>query len=267
MDSLKSNRAFKYGDGIFETFRYSNSTLFFIEDHFNRLKSGFFLLSLKEPDGFSQQWLKDIITEYLDENSITKKATLRIRISFWRDGSGLYTPVSHAVNWLIEHDTINNENYVLNERGLVIGLYDEVKLSMDKFSSIKKMAALPYVLASIHKKSKGLDDVLLVNTSNRIAEASSSNIFIVKDNKIFTPDLKEGPVDGVMRKQIIRNSKFLGLSFVEGKLTIRDFEEADEIFLCNVINGVKWVKEFELIPNKTYGNKIAQKFTALLNAL
>ena len=265
MDSLQSNRAFKYGDGIFETFRYSNSKIYFIEDHFERLKMGFKLLSLQEPQNFSLSWLKDLIHSYIRINAIDQNANLRIRISFWRDGAGLYTPDSNSVKWLIEHGFIQEANYVLNECGLLLGLYKDAKISRDKFSSIKKITALPYVLASIYKKSMGLDDVFLVNTNNRIIEASSSNVFIVKEKKLLTPDLKEGPVSGVLRKQVIKISDLLGLSAVECKLKRKDFEDADEILLCNVISGIRWVKEFNSFPGKIYGNEFAKKLTIGLN--
>jgi len=267
MDSLKSNRAFKYGDGIFETIRYANSRIYFIEDHFERLKLGFQLLHFIEPEDFSVNWLQREIQSYLESNNLEKEAFVRIRISFWRYGSGFYTPVDHSINWLIEHNEISSNDFKLNENGLKVDWFKEVKISNDKFSTIKKIAALPYVLASIYKVSNELDDVLLINNHNRIIEASSSNIFLIIDNHIITPDLNEGPVAGVMRKQIIQLSSQLGLTALETKLSKRDFEKADEIMLTNVVNGVKWVKEFKLIPNKTYGHKFAQKFTDLLNAL
>lgn len=267
MDSLKSNRAFKYGDGIFETIRYANSRIYFIEDHFERLKLGFQLLHFTEPEGFSVNWLQREIHSYIGSNNFEKEANVRIRISFWRNGSGFYTPLDHSVNCLFEHNEISSNEYKLNENGLKVDWFNEAKISNDKFSTIKKIAALPYVLASIYKESNKLDDVLLINNHNRIIEASSSNIFLIIDNKIITPDLKEGPVAGVMRKQIIQLSYKLGLTVIETKLSKRDFEKADEILLTNVVNGVKWVKDFKMIPNKTYGHKFAQKFTTLLNEL
>ena len=69
---------------------------------------------------------------------------------------------------------------------------------MDALSNLKTTSAIYYVLASIEKQQRGLDDLLILNSNRYPIEACSSNVFIVKDNEIITPPLESGCLDGCM---------------------------------------------------------------------
>ena len=76
----------------------------------------------------------------------------------------------------------------------------------------------------------------------------SSNIFAVVDDKIITPKLSEGCLDGVMRKQIIKAIKQKEINFEEGELTLDELRSAKEIFTTNSMAGVQGITEFEGKP-------------------
>ena len=80
--------------------------------------------------------------------------------------------------------------------GLQIGVYDKHLKSKSLVSTIKSSSANLYVLASLEKKSKSLDELLLLNSDKRPVVGTNSNLFIVRDDKIFTPPLSEGPLMG-----------------------------------------------------------------------
>jgi branched-chain amino acid aminotransferase len=117
------NRAFRYGDALFETIRYHKGTPLFFEDHYKRLLGGMDILvmetgSLPTPDKLSKQ-----ITSLVVKNAIFKDA--RIRLTVFRNGAGLYTPETNSVSYLIEASPLDNGFYTYNKKGLLIGVFDK----------------------------------------------------------------------------------------------------------------------------------------------
>jgi branched-subunit amino acid aminotransferase/4-amino-4-deoxychorismate lyase len=80
-----------------------------------------------------------------------------------------------------------------------VGIYEAIAKPMNVLSALKSSNALLYVLASNFAKENSFDDVVLLNAAGRVCEATSSNLFVIKDEKIFTPSVTEGCVEGVLR--------------------------------------------------------------------
>ena len=239
-----SNRAFCYGDGLFETIRVMNSVPLFLTDHIQRLTNGMKSLKMNVPDFFSPDFFKQKILELTKKNKLQNN--LRVRLQIFRNGNGLYTPESNDVSYCIQVEKLPDtaKKYFLNKKGFKVDVYEKFSKPISEISNLKTCNALYYILAGLHKKEKNLDDCLLLNYNRNIAEASSSNIFIVRKNIFFTPSLKDGCVAGVMRKQIIELLKKNKKVIHECSLSVQDLLKADEIFLTNIINGIRWVEHF-----------------------
>jgi branched-chain amino acid aminotransferase len=122
---------------------------------------------------------------------------------------------------------------------------------------------LPYVLAGVYRKENNLDECILLNSHNNIVESISSNVFLIKENKAYTPAITDGCIDGVMRKVVIELLKQLGIDVVEKSLPANLLEHADEIFLTNSIKGVQSVVGIGL---KRYYSKMGKKLVEILNS-
>ena len=107
-------------------------------------------------------------------------------------------------------------------------------------STLKSSNSLIYVLGTIYAKSKGFENALILNDNNNVIEATNSNIFIVKNNEITTPPIKDGCVDGVMRKWITNNENIHVKS-----ISINEIYDSEEIFISNTISGVTPVKKID----------------------
>lgn len=256
------NRGFKYGDALFETIRVVDGKPCFIEDHFARLKEGMDYLKMKSSGNMSFKKLQELINELIVKNKITKGG--RIRLSVFRKGNGLYEPDTLERSYVIEAKPLPYNEYILNENGLVIDFYNQHKKYRNKLSLIKTNNSIPQILASIYKKEQNLDDCIMVNDVDRIAEAISSNIFMFKNNCLYTPSLEEGCMNGIMRKQILEIAKSAGYSVFEGMLTGSALMQADEVFLTNAIKGIMWVGAYR---QKRYYNNVAKQLTEALNQL
>ncbi len=257
-----TNRAFSYGDGLFESIRIVNGKIFNVEEHFKRLTKGASILKITLPGNMTINLFSEQILNLAKKNSHLPSA--RVRFTLFRDDGGLYQPVSNNGKYLIESSNINNDCFELNEKGLMIGIYEETKKLPGPLSSIKSCNSLPYIMAKIFATDNGYDDCLILNNQNRIAEATSSNVFIIKGNTIVTPAIKEGCVIGTMRNLIISIAKNEGLEIIESEININDLDDADEVFLTNAVSGVKWV---HTCKQKMYRNKHARLFISKLNDL
>lgn len=249
-----ANRAFRYGDALFETIRVCNNKLMFVKDHLTRLKLGMTVLRMNLPAEFTSENLSEFIVQLLKHNAHAPNA--RVRLTVFRNGGGLYTPETNDISFLIESTELEGP-YALNQKGFWVDIYADIKKSINKLSNIKSANSLIYVLAGVAKQSMKLDDCFLVNENGTICESISSNIFVVKNGTLFTSPLTEGCVAGIMRKQIMHLATENKILTFESPLTMYTLLNGDEVFLTNSISGVQWVGQYK---DRFYTNKMAHFF-------
>ena len=254
------NRAFKYGDGVFETIKVADGKVRLLNEHFERLKDSAEYLQLILPKGFNKSFFEKKILELTEKNEISDKA--RVRFSLFRADGGLYEPESNDARYLIEADKFPRKGYTLNRKGLNTDLFTTVEKPIGLYSNLKSCNSLPFVLASLHKKNKGLDNCLITNTKNRVAEAISSNIFLVIKDKVYTPPLAEGCVAGVMRAKVLDLLEENEIPFEECPITLEELFTADEVFITDSINGIRWVGNYKI---KEYGMNLTKEISGLLD--
>jgi branched-chain amino acid aminotransferase len=248
---LPDNRGFRYGDGLFETMKVYKGQLLLKEFHMERLFTSLDLLKYPVPVLLIAEKLEKEILALCKKNNCEELA--RVRLSVWRGQGGLYDTASDP-EYIIECWPLAEAFTRLNENGLVIGLYPEARKSCDAFSNLKSANFLPYVLAATYAKENKWNDCLVLNQYDRVADSTIANIFICKGQSIITPSLKEGCVNGTMRKYVINQLTTIGYNIQESVIGIAELEEADGIFLTNAINGLQWVAQ--------YGTKTYTKTTA-----
>lgn len=254
------NRALRYGDGVFETMRMLDGKVMFFKYHMDRLFKGMQALKIDYHRAFDAEFVASEIVALARANKIYKNA--RIRFSVFREDGGWYTPEKNTFNYLIEIQGLNEDEYIV-ERGLIVDVYKEVRKDFSALSHLKTSNALPYVLAGVYRKENNLDECILLNSQNNIVESISSNVFLIKENKAYTPAITDGCIDGVMRKVVIDLLKELNINVVETSLPANLLEHADEIFLTNSIKGVQSVVGIGL---KRYYSKLGKHLIGILNS-
>ena len=252
-----NNRGLRFGDGLFETMKSLNGQLQFADEHFARLWKGLQILQFNIPKHFTPEILEEEIRELLKKNDHRKIA--RIRITVFRGDGGLYDAVNHTPNYLIQTWQLPDEADNWNSNGLVLGIYTDVKKSCDILSNLKHNNFLPYVMAALHAKKQKWNDAIILNTAGRLCDTTIANIFLIKDEVIYTPALAEGCIAGVMRKNIINRLVVANYKVSEVLLTVDDLLAADEAFLTNSIYNIRWVQG---IDDKKYVNTQTQKIYA-----
>ncbi len=254
------NRAFRYGDGIFESMRAIGTTVPFLNLHLERLRKGSRFLEIELPEYFTFEFLSKQISHLLNANKQFSGA--RVRLGVFRKNGGSFFPISNKADYYIESSSVESTNFQLNSKGLVIDLYPDYRKSINPFNSLKSIPSQLYIKAAIYAQNKKLDDCIILNENSRIAETTSSNIFISSNNRLITPSLSEGCLPGIMRDIIIQLAVKEKITvFDDACITDKDLIEADEVFLTNAVQGIKWVVAFR---NRRYFSRTAKKLNQSL---
>lgn len=257
-----NNRSFRYGDALFETIRLTNYNPQFLKEHLQRLSAGMEVLKMEKNPDLNTIFIEHAILELAQKNNVTSDG--RVRLTVYRNEGGMYAPSDNKVSYVIEVYPLEEKGYILNQKGYTVDLFTEFKKAQNALSSIKSANSAIYVMAGIHKTNQQLDECLLLNDKHHIIEGISSNIFAVKNGVLYTPPVSDGCVDGVMRKKIIEIAQANKIAVYEISVMQNVLLGADELFLTNTINGIRWVVAYK---QKRYFNDTSQKLTQKLNEL
>jgi branched-chain amino acid aminotransferase len=255
------NRAFRYGDGLFESMRIMKGQLKFADLHADRLQRGMKALKI---DSYSQMdtWFLKEKAEDLARRNKAKHG--RLRLTVFRDAEGLYTPAQNKMVWCLEIQPSDEPRYFLNSKGLIMDIFADLPKPTNYLSNIKTCNSLIYVMAGLYKTQNNLDDVFLLNQHGFLCEAGSSNIFIWYQKHLYTPALSEGCVEGVMRQVIIKIAKQNNIPITEAQISPDILYEADEVFLTNAGRGIQSVMGFGV---RRYFNELSKLLMDELNKL
>ncbi|MGL5891824.1 MAG: aminotransferase class IV [Bacteroidia bacterium] len=254
------NRAFRYGDGVFETIRIIGGEVCFPQRHLERLMAGVQQLRLKLPAGFITLSLAEWGRKLAQANNAKSG---RIRLSVFRTDGGNYQPVSNDAAWLMEYEPLETQSYQFNENGLTIDLYQELRKPINTLSNIKSSNAIMYVLAAVHARDQQLDDCILLNHHGNVIEATASNLFAVKNGVLYTCPLTEGCVAGVMRAEVMALAQANRIAVYEVPLPMSVLLNSDEVFLTNAVRGIQWVSTYR---QKRYTNETSKRLFGLLSS-
>ena len=246
------DHSYRYGEGLFETMKVAKGKILLERFHFERLFRDVEILKLKLPALISPPMLANEVLKLCSKNNCDELS--RVRLSASGGNGGLYDG-DERFQYIIECWPLEPSISKLNENGLVIGIYPEARKSCDHFSNIKSANFLSYVMAAKYGKQQRFNDCMVMNVHERICDATTANIFWIKEEKIFTPPLSEGCIAGVMRRWLIEKMQDAGYSIGEANCEVTDLENAEEIFLTNAIHGIRWVKQFN---GKMYTNSFTK---------
>jgi branched-subunit amino acid aminotransferase/4-amino-4-deoxychorismate lyase len=253
------NRAFLFGDGLFESIKVINGKPVFINAHHSRLTEGLKALKISANNELSSSQIESNILQLIEKMGI--KSGARVRLTVFRNPGGFYLPEGEGFSYVISIKADDVNYFELNEEGLVVDLYTDIRKQITPLAYYKTLNCQNYIMASIYAKEKNLHDALLVNESNNIIESTNSNLFIVSNGVLYTPAVSDGCVGGTMRMQIINLALENNIKVYECSLTPQNLLAADELFLTNAIRGIRWVSSYRM---KRYFHKLSAQ---LLNSL
>ena len=261
-DTIKltsENRAFKYGDAIFETVKVIRQKVIFWEDHYFRLMSSMRMLRMKIPMEFTLEFLeKEILKTVAVQDAA---ASFRVRLNIYRKDGGLYTPKTNKIAYSIQV----NENLYQIKDSYSLDVFKDFYNYSGLLSTIKTNNRMLNTLASIFAQENDLDNCILLNEKKGVVEVTNGNIFIVKGTVVKTPALDQGCIKGIIRSKVIdiilKNKEF---TIEETSISPFELQKADEVFITNAIVGIQPVSSYK---KKKFTSKVGQKIASNLQLL
>lgn len=258
---LHNNRAFLYGDAVFETIKTINDKVLFLEEHYFRLMASMRIVRMEIPMDFTMEYLENQIVTVLKSNNFN--AAARVRVTVYRDSDGFYLPKTNKISYIITAKPIENSVYKIENKNYEVDLFKDFHISKNLLSTLKTTNKLINITGSIFAKENGFDNCLLLNEEKNIVEALNGNVFILMNNKLITPTISDGCINGIMRKKILslvrKNNE---IEVLEQSISPFELQKADELFITNVIMGIQPVTKYR---KKEFATKLSNELIEQLN--
>lgn len=240
------DRGFMLGYGIFETMRAVHGELVDFQEHWQRLVDG--LTKTRIPIPFTMEQCQEQCHRCLQLNQLhtAPLSGLRLTVTYGEAPRGLAPIASPSPTVAIICFNIAQSS----RPPLSLLISDYVKNQLSPLHNVKTLNYLENSLAKQQAIDAGADEAILLNTHGRIAECTTSNIFIVKDNVLITPSIAEGALAGITRSTILQQAAKQQIQVIEGSITVADLFASDEVFITNSITPVQLVGKInqQVIP-------------------
>lgn len=215
---INYDSGFAFGRGLFETILVKKRPVL-LKEHLHRLNNGLSKIGINK--FISKEYFMENLKKMQSENCAVKIMVSEKNIVFTK-----------------REVTYTDKHY---EEGFSLVVSEVRRNPYSRMTYVKSFNYMDNIIEREIAKKKGFDEVLFLNTDNFVSEGSVSNIFYVKDNKIFTPNIESGLLAGIIREFLINNMKKY-YSIHETKVTLEELLEADGVFITNSLMGVMKVR-------------------------
>lgn len=226
------DRAFNYGDGVFETIAVSERRLHYWSEHFQRLKQGCERLAIKPPVEV------ELIADIKKMQFPNGPSVLKIVCSRGLGGRGYATTGSEQPSLII---SINSwPRFVLDyqQQGVNVRLCQHRLIINPALAGIKHLNRLDQVLARNEWHNEQIQEGLMLDQHGYLLEGVSTNLFVMIDNQWCTAAANECAVAGVIRHAIINKAKLINMNIEERKIHQSELASVQQMMVCNSIWGV-----------------------------
>ncbi|BDG36999.1 branched-chain-amino-acid transaminase [Saccharococcus caldoxylosilyticus] len=223
------DHGFLYGDGVFEGIRVYSGNVFRLREHIDRLYNSAKSILLTIP--YTKEEMIHYVVETIRKNQY-QDAYIRLVVSRGVGDLGLdpYNCQKPQVVIIAEPLTLFPKH--LYETGIEVVTVATRRNRSDVLSpKVKSLNYLNNVLVKIEAHLANVSEALILNDQGYVAEGSGDNVFIIKDNVVYTPPGYVGALEGITRQAIIEIAQDLGYVVKEEPFTRHDVYVADEVFL------------------------------------
>ncbi|MGA2070252.1 MAG: aminotransferase class IV [Sedimentisphaerales bacterium] len=223
---------FLYGAGLFETMRAYNGIAFRLDDHLDRLLTSAKTLFIEH--SYNREYLTEAVNKVLEANNLTD-AKIRLTLS-----AGAFSQAQTKPNPTLLITATKLQPYLAEyyKKGVLVVLCPTRQNITDPACGHKTTSYLPRMLSLKQAHEKKAAEALWFTIDGRLAEGCISNVFLVKDSKLFTPTTNTPVLPGIARKTVCELANASKIELIEKDLTIDDLLGADEVFITNVIMQV-----------------------------
>ena len=221
------DRGFLFGDGVYEVFPAYNRKIIGLDSHLNRLQDGLDAISIKNPHT-KNEW-KDLINKIISFDSNNRNQAVYLQISRGSDQNRKHTYGELKPTVYIQSSAINPREKSTLLNGLSAITREDIRWLK---SNTKATSLLANTLYAQEAKNNDAEETILYR-DGIVTEASSSNVFIVKSNCIYTHPKGPNILPGITREKVIECAKINNINVEESSFTKEQLMDADEVWISS----------------------------------
>jgi len=239
-----------YGCGAFEGVRAYNTVngtaVFRLQEHTDRLFNSAKILRMQMP--FSKEQVNDAQKQVVRAN---KLESCYIRPLVWIGSQKLgVSPKGNQIHVMIAAWAWGA---YLGEEGMQRGIRvktssytrHHVNITMTQAKAVSNYSNS--ILANMEALDDGYDEALLLDSAGFVSEGAGENVFVVKDDVIYTPDLSAGALNGITRNTVLHIAEDLGYKVIQKRITRDEIYIADECFFTGTAAEVTPIRELDRV--------------------
>ncbi len=224
-----TDRGLQYGDGVFETIRVQQGIPLFLNKHIQRLLDGCAQLFIRFPD----QVVLDREVKTL--SAAIQHGIVKIIVTRGAGGRGYrFSEFSEPTRIVSTHPMPDYPADIFS-RGVRIRVCKMPLSDNPYLAGIKHLNRLEQIIARNEWNTPEIFEGLVLDTQDNVVEGTMSNLFCVKDGRLFSPAIDRCGVKGVMRSVVIELAIAHTISVDIGRISLDDVKNADEVFLTNSV--------------------------------
>jgi 4-amino-4-deoxychorismate lyase len=227
-----ADRGLSYGDGLFETLAVRDGRACYWDRHMARLRQGCERLGMAPVD---PGLLAEEAAQLCDGSA---RAVLRIIVTRGCGGRG-YRPPRQAVATRILQRHAPPAYPPANALTGIEARVCSLRLGRNpRLAGIKHLNRLEQVLARAEWNDDNIAEGLMLDPDGNLVEGTMSNVFLVRDATLVTPELSQCGVAGVVRGRLLELAAAAGINTAVRQVPLTELEHATEVFVCNSLIGI-----------------------------
>ena len=233
-----NDRGLAYGDGVFETLKVASGRPLMGDLHWQRMGSGL--------DRLGIQLDHPLLLREVDSFLLTqeKSGVLKVAVTRGAGGRGYNPAGSGPARRVLSFHPLPIYSPDPGQEGVAL-FPCKTRLGYSMLAGLKHLNRLENVLARSEWQSNDFREGLMLDWEGGLIEGTMSNLFLVVNGALVTPLLDRCGVKGVCREFILQQADSWGLTFSERRVAMTDLEQAEEVFVCNSVNGVWPVTSYD----------------------
>lgn len=252
---------FQHGDGVYEGIRAYGRKVYMLDEHIKRLYESCKCLDIcieKTPEE-----IKEIVLELVRRNLIVGIQHIHMRLQVTR---GFKVQTGMHPNLNITQSSIvicvDEKMPIFNKEGVIL-----ITSTLKRYSplyldpKIHCCNQLNQIMAAIEALRQGADEAIMLDQNGFVAETNSTNLQMIKDGILILPTI-DCQLPGITRRTIKQIAKALGMEVEERNVSVAEFYNADEVFICGTVGELAPVS---MIDGKTIGTKVPGEITVKLS--
>lgn len=246
-----NDRGLMYGDGVFRTLLLQQGKLILWSDHYKKLQQDCTSLGLACP---TMTTLSTELDQLIAQQS---DGVIRITITRGTGTRGYAPPIQPQVTRILNLSPLPSYLTAYAISGVKVHLCNLRLAHQPRLAGVKHLNRLENVLAAAECQTAEcqpgeIAEGLLLDTADNLVEGTRSNLFLIKNGTLYTPDLSLCGVAGLQRERVMNWATQHDVECKITNLKIEDLLAADEVFLVNSVIGLWPVREIAGLKRENF---------------